>query len=37
MKLILIHGRDQQGKDKAALQKTWERALDEGFEEAELD
>jgi len=37
MKLILIHGRDQQGKDRAALQKAWERALDEGFEEAELD
>ena len=27
MKLILIHGRAQQGKDPVVLQRTWEDAL----------
>lgn len=37
MKLVFIHGRDQQGKDHVALQKVWEEALDVGLEKAGLD
>ncbi len=35
-KLILIHGRAQEGKDPVALQATWEEALDRGFRNAGL-
>lgn len=34
MKLVFIHGRDQQGKDLVALQKVWEEALYVGLERA---
>ncbi len=36
MRLILVHGRDQQGKDRQALQKVWTEALDVGLEAAGL-
>lgn len=36
MRLILIHGRDQQGKDCQALQKVWTEALDVGLDAAGL-
>jgi hypothetical protein len=36
MKLILIHGRAQQGKDPVALQREWEEALDQGLHDAGL-
>ena len=36
MKLVFIHGRDQQGKDHVALQKVWEEALYVGLERAGL-
>lgn len=36
MKLVFIHGRDQQGKDSGALQQVWEEALYVGLERAGL-
>lgn len=36
MKLVLIHGRSQQGKDPVALQKTWEDSFDAGLAAAGL-
>jgi hypothetical protein len=36
MRLVLIHGRAQEGKDSVALQATWEQALDRGFLNAGL-
>lgn len=36
MRLIFVHGRDQQGKDRQALQKVWTEALDVGLEAARL-
>lgn len=36
MRLIFIHGRDQQGKDRHALLRTWTEALDVGLEAAGL-
>jgi hypothetical protein len=36
MKLILIHGRAQQGKDPVVLQRTWEDAFEEGLRNAGL-
>lgn len=36
MKLVFVHGRDQQGKIAAELQSTWEEALDRGMNKASL-
>lgn len=36
MKIVFIHGRAQQGKDAAALQRQWEAAFDEGLRAAGL-
>jgi hypothetical protein len=36
MKLVFVHGRDQQGKDRADLQRVWEEALDVGLSNAGL-
>jgi len=36
MRLILVHGRDQQGKDRQALQRVWTEALDVGLDAAGL-
>lgn len=36
MRLILVHGRDQQGKEQEALQKVWTEALDVGLDAAGL-
>lgn len=36
MRLIFVHGRDQQGKDRQALQKVWTEALDVGLDAAGL-
>jgi hypothetical protein len=36
MKLVFIHGRDQQGKDATQLQKIWEEAFDCGLDKAGL-
>jgi hypothetical protein len=36
MKLVFVHGRDQQGKDAAQLQKAWEAAFDCGLDKAGL-
>lgn len=36
MRLIFVHGRDQQGKDQQALQKVWTEALDVGLDAAGL-
>jgi hypothetical protein len=36
MKLVFIHGRDQQGKDAAVLQNSWEEAFYEGLDKARL-
>lgn len=36
MKLIFVHGRDQQGKDRAELQKVWVAAFELGLEKAGL-
>lgn len=37
MRLVLVHGRSQQGKDPVALQQAWQRALDEGLVAARLN
>ena len=34
MKLVFVHGRDQQGKDRAELQRVWEEAFFVGLEKA---
>ena len=36
MKLIFIHGRDQEGNDPRVLQDLWQRTLEQGFKEAGL-
>lgn len=36
MRLIFVHGRDQEGKDYETLQRTWQAALDAGFDAAGL-
>jgi hypothetical protein len=36
MRLVLVHGRDQQGKSTEFLQKVWKEALDVGLSEAGL-
>lgn len=36
MRLIFIHGRDQQGQDRQALQRVWSEALDVGLDAAGL-
>ncbi|MDO9004652.1 MAG: hypothetical protein Q7V20_14485 [Aquabacterium sp.] len=36
MRLVLVHGRDQQGKDRAELKRAWLAALDIGLSNAEL-
>jgi pimeloyl-ACP methyl ester carboxylesterase len=36
MKLVFIHGRDQQGKDRVALQQSWENAFEDGLHNAGL-
>lgn len=36
MKLVFIHGRDQEGKDPVLLQSQWETAFDEGLSNAGL-
>lgn len=36
MKLLFVHGRDQQGKDPILLQQEWERSLEIGFAKAGL-
>lgn len=36
MKLIFVHGRDQQGKNRVELQKVWEEAFDVGLDKAGL-
>src|ERR1700740_1767532 len=36
MKLILIHGRAQHGKDPVALQREWEEAWDQGLHDVGL-
>jgi hypothetical protein len=37
MNLLMIHGRSQQGKDPAILQKYWEQALSQGLKNAGLN
>lgn len=34
MKIVFIHGRDQEGKEPVVLQQQWESALDDGLEKA---
>ena len=36
MRLIFVHGRDQEGKDCEALKRTWQAALDSGLDAAGL-
>lgn len=36
MKVVFVHGRDQQGKSSALLQRLWEDSLDEGLSKAGL-
>lgn len=36
MRLVFVHGRDQQGKDPVALCRAWKEALDVGLEKAHL-
>jgi hypothetical protein len=37
MRLVLVHGRSQQGKDPAKLQQTWQQTLDAGIAAAGLN